>query len=123
MDLPEQPLLFELDWALLLQAKMPLLAALSEFPSSRRDLSLVVPEGVSAQSLCDAAQQSGGTHLKRVNVFDVYRSDAAAEGGKSLTLELHFQDASRTLTLEEVDASIAAIAQSLHQGLGAVVRA
>jgi phenylalanyl-tRNA synthetase beta chain len=102
---------------------MPVLATLSEFPSSRRDLSLMVPGGVSAQALCDAAQQAGGAQLKRVKVFDVYRSGEAAEGEKSLSLELHFQDTSRTLTIEEVDASITAIAQFLQQGLGAVVRA
>jgi phenylalanyl-tRNA synthetase beta chain len=123
LDLPEQPVVFELDWPLLQQAKMPALAVLSEFPSSRRDLSLMVPGGVTAQALCDAVRHAGGAHLKRVNVFDVYRSAEAAGGEKSLTLELHFQDASRTLTIEEVDASITAIAQFLQQGLGAAVRA
>lgn len=123
LDYAEQPLLFVLDWAVLLQAKMPAIATLSDFPSSRRDLSLNVPEGVAAQALCELAQQSGGAHLKRVNVFDVYRGSEGEAGGKSVSLELHFQDASRTLTLEEVDASIAEIARSLQAGLGASVRA
>jgi phenylalanyl-tRNA synthetase beta chain len=123
LDLAEQPILFELDWAALLQAKMPVLAQLSEFPSSRRDLSLTMPSAVAAQSLCDVAQQSAGAQLQRVNVFDVYRAADAKATSKSVSLELHFQDASRTLTVEEVDASIAEIARSLQECLGAVVRA
>lgn len=123
LDLPEQPLLFELDWTALSQARMPAPGQLSEFPSSRRDLSLMVPSDVPAQALCDLARQAGGVHLMRANVFDVYRADDGDASAKSVSLELHFQDASRTLTLDEVDAAVAVIAQSLHQGFGATVRA
>ncbi|MDB5969109.1 MAG: phenylalanine--tRNA ligase subunit beta [Hydrocarboniphaga sp.] len=123
LDLAEQPLLFELEWAVLRQARMPVLAVLSEFPSSRRDLSLQMPREVSAQVLCDVARDSTGAHLQRVNVFDVYRAAEADQTGKSVSVELHFQDASRTLTLEEVDASIEEIKRSLQERLGAVVRA
>lgn len=123
LDLAEQPLLFELDWPALLQAKMPAPAVLSDFPSSRRDLSLSVPQGIAAQALCDVARESAGAHLQRVNVFDVYHGNAAEGAATRVAVELHFQDASRTLTVEEVDASIAEITRALQERLGAVVRA
>jgi phenylalanyl-tRNA synthetase beta chain len=122
LDLPEQPILFDLDWSLLGKAPMPRLQALSEFPSSRRDLSLKVPVAVSAQALCDAARDSAGTELQRVNVFDVYRGTELGERDKSVSLELIFQDASRTLTVEEVDSFVAEISRQLQEKLGAAIR-
>lgn len=122
LDLPEQPIVFDLDWSLLGKAPMPRLQALSEFPSSRRDLSLKVPVAVSAQSLCDAAQASAGAELQRVNVFDVYRGTELGERDKSVSLELIFQDASRTLTVEEVDSFVAEISRQLQEKLGAAIR-
>lgn len=123
LDLPEPPLLFDLDWTRLSQARLPALQVLSEFPSSRRDLSLKVPEAVSAQALCDAVQRCAGSVLQRVSVFDVYRGAELAGTVKSISLELIFQDVSRTLTLEEVDSFVAEVSQRLEQELGAVIRA
>lgn len=122
LDLPEQPILFELEMALLREAQLPTIPLLSDFPSSRRDLSLRVPEAVSAQALCDRVRKMGGDLLTRVNVFDVYRSSELNAGEKSLSLELIFQDASRTLTLEEVDASVAEIAKRLQETMGVAIR-
>ena len=123
LDLPESPLLFDLDAALVRTAALPRLQAISEFPSSRRDLSLKVANAVSAQALCEAAQQGAGALLQRVNVFDVYRGAELGADDKSVSLELIFQDASRTLTLEEIDALVAQISLQLQQECGALVRA
>ena len=122
LDLPEQPLLFELEAAILRDARLPAIPALSEFPSSRRDLSLRVPDAIDAQTLCDAVRKAGNALLTRVNVFDVYRGNDAQAREKSLSLELIFQDASRTLTLEEVDASVAEIAKRLQDTMGVAIR-
>lgn len=122
LDLPEQPIVFDLDWSLLGRAPMPRLQALSEFPSSRRDLSLKVPVAVSAQALCDAVRDSAGAELQRVNVFDVYRGTELGVHDKSVSLELIFQDASRTLTVEEVDSFVAEISKQLQEKLGAAIR-
>lgn len=123
LDLPEAPLLFELEWAALRAARLPVVTPLSEFPASRRDLSLRVAEAVTAQALCAAAQTAGGAMLTRVTVFDVYRGAELGADEKSVSLELIFQDYSRTLTVEEIDASMQGIAQALQEQLGAVVRA
>src|SRR3546814_4906651 len=44
LDLPEAALLFELDWEAIRAVGVPKAAPLSEFPSSRRDLAIVVAE-------------------------------------------------------------------------------
>jgi phenylalanyl-tRNA synthetase beta chain len=122
LDLPESPILFDLDWTLLRRSRMPMLAELSEFPSSRRDLSLIVAEKVTAEALCAAARRASGAALQRAAVFDVYRGTELEADHKSVSLELIFQDASRTLTVEEVDAFVAEISNHLRLEMGAVVR-
>lgn len=122
LDLPGSAIVFELDLALLRETAVPRAQALSEFPSSRRDLAVVVEEGVSAAALLACVQRSGGALLKDASVFDVYRGKGLAENSKSVALGLQFNDSSRTLTLEEIDAASTAIAQALSQELGATIR-
>lgn len=123
LDLPEAPYLFELDWALIRDVAVPTSQALSEFPSSRRDLAIMVDESITAQQICDCAKQSGGNLLQKVLVFDIYRGKGLSDVSKSVALGLIFNDYSRTLTLEEIDVSMAKITSSLQGELGASVRA
>jgi len=122
LDLPEAPLLFELDWEAIRDTRVPVSQPLSEFPSSRRDLALVVPETVSADALIACAKASGENLLQKVFIFDIYRGDNLPTACKSVALGLIFNDYSRTLTLEEIDASVARITSQLTRELGAVIR-
>ena len=94
-----------------------------EFPASRRDLALMVDESVPAQALIDAARSAAGTALTQAFVFDIYRGQGLRDGSKSVALGLIFQDYSRTLTLEDIDAQVAGIVTELSQKLGARLRA
>ena len=122
LDLPEAPYVFELDWALIRDVAVPKSMPLSEFPSSRRDLAIVVDEAITAQQICDVAKRSGGNLLQKVFVFDIYRGKGLSDVCKSIALGLIFNDYSRTLTLEEVEAAMTAIASSLKGELGAAIR-
>lgn len=123
LDLPEAPYVFELDWAAVQDVAVPKAQPLSEFPSSRRDLALVVAETVTAQQIVDVVQQAGGNMLQKVFVFDIYRGKGLGEASKSVALGLIFNDYSRTLTLEEIDAAVTAVTRAAAQKLGAAVRA
>ncbi len=122
LDLPEAPLVFELDWAGLANIDVPHPEALSEFPSSRRDLAVVVDEAVSAAQLIDGARAAGGPLLQKAWVFDIYRGESVGKSCKSVALGLIFNDRSRTLTVEEIDAATASITEALARDLGAVIR-
>ncbi len=122
LDLPEAPLLFELDWALLRTVPVPSARALSEFPSSRRDLAVTVAEAVAGEQILRCARAAGGDLLSQALIFDVYHGKSLAPGEKSVGLGLLFNDASRTLTLPEIDAAAAAITQALLRELGAAIR-
>ena len=122
LDLPAAPLLFELDWLLLSQAAVPIARAVSEFPASRRDLAVVVDEAVPAQALLDAIRAAAGSSLSTVKVFDVYRGQGLRDASKSVALGLIFQDYSRTLTVEDIDAAVARVTAALARDLGAALR-
>lgn len=93
----------------------------SKFPSVRRDLSLLMPMDMEWKSLSAAARSAGGSLLTNVEVFDVYRGERLGEGQKSYAIALTLADPSRTLTDEDVDATVNAVAASLEQ-VGATVR-
>jgi len=115
-------LLFELDWDALRSAALPAPAAVSEYPSSRRDLAFVVEESVGAQALFDVIRATAGNLLVNVQLFDVYRGEGLPIGRKSLAFGLIFQDYSRTLNVEEIDAAVQNITASVYARLGGSVR-
>jgi phenylalanyl-tRNA synthetase beta chain len=123
LDLPEAPYLFELDWRPICEVAVPKSFALTEFPSSRRDLAVVVSESVTAQQICDCVTRSGGKLLQNVFVFDIYRGKGLSDASKSVALGLIFNDYSRTLTVEEIDVAMIQITLTLNGELGAAVRA
>jgi phenylalanyl-tRNA synthetase beta chain len=122
LDLDDALLLFELDVALLGQAPLPELKQVSEFPSSRRDLAFVLREETSAEQLLGTVWQAGGELLKSAAIFDVYHGSGLPDGFKSIALGLIFQDYSRTLNIEEVDAAVRGITASVSAHLGGSVR-
>ncbi len=123
LDLPEAAYVFELDWNAVQNVPPPKTKSLSEFPSSRRDLAIVVDENISADMIVEVVKQSGGNSLQKVFVFDIYRGKGLKDACKSVALGLIFNDYSRTLTLEEIDHWVAVITQSLDNKLKATIRA
>ena len=105
-DVTERVAILELNLSILLAAepKVAQWKATSRFPSSDIDLAFNVPATVTAEKLDKALRQSAGSLLVSLELFDVYRSDAAAES-RSLAFRLRLQAADRTLT----DADIAAV--------------
>ncbi len=122
LDLPQAPLLFELDFAVLRQMGRPRPATPSEFPSSRRDLAVVLKEETPVEAVLAQIRNAAGAQLRRARVFDVYRGAGLPNGFKSVALSLIFQDNSRTLTDQEVDASVQAAADRLIMEFGASIR-
>jgi phenylalanyl-tRNA synthetase beta chain len=122
LDLPRAPLVFELDWPAIQDLPVPRAQALSEFPSSRRDIAVVVNETVPAQALVDCVRSAGGNLLQKVFVFDIYRGESVGNACKSVALGLIFNDYSRTLTVDDIDAATASITEALGRELAATIR-
>lgn len=122
LDLPGAPVVFELDLDAVLAGQSPSYAPLVDQPSSRRDLALVVDEAVTAAELTHCVRESAGPHLRDVRVFDIYRGAGLPDTSKSMALGLIFQDKSRTLADEEIDAAVAQVCEAAQSQLGARVR-
>jgi len=94
--------------------------SLSRFPSSARDIAVVVDSGVAAREVENVALSFPLVH--QVTVFDVYVGDRVAEGKKSLALRVVYQSPTHTLTDAEIQEVEGQILARLSQELGATLR-
>jgi phenylalanyl-tRNA synthetase beta chain len=122
LELPAAVHLFELRAEAVLAARIPQFAPLSQFPALRRDLAVIVDEGVGAQALLDTARAAAPGYLRAVHIFDVYRGKGVESGRKSVALGLIFQDYSRTLTDADADGAVASVRSRLEQAFNARLR-
>ena len=74
----------------------------STYPSSDIDLAFTVPDSVQASEVRDTLRAAGGTELRSVELFDIYRGDQLPPGTRSLAYRLRLQADDRTLTDEQV---------------------
>jgi phenylalanyl-tRNA synthetase beta chain len=121
-DLQEPVQLFEIEATAVQTRRLPSPHTLSEFPAARRDQAFILADHVSADAVLAVAREAGGALLKLASIFDVYRGSGIPDGSKSIALSLIFQDASRTLTVEEIDAAAAGIAAAVSARLGGFIR-
>jgi len=122
LDLEGTVLAFELDLEPLRTRAVPRASALSRFPSVRRDLAFVAPEGVPWSALEATVRQAAGPLLAEVRLFDRYLGKGVDPGFRSLATGLILQDNSRTLTEGDVDVAVAAVIAALQQEHGARIR-
>ncbi len=82
----------------------PALARYQPLPSQPpvvRDLSLVVPGGVTAAAVEAVLRREGGTLLERLDVLDEYRGSGLPSGTRGVTWRCTFRAPDRTLTERE----------------------
>lgn len=121
-DLKEPVVVFELDLSVIQESALPKFKAYSKYPSSRRDLAVVVDNDVTAEQLTKHVVEVLGASLQRYEIFDVYRGKGIDPGRKSIGIGLILQDASRTLNDADTDDMIERVVRRLGQELGATIR-
>ena len=122
-DLPQAPVVFELDFSAVTGANVPSYVEVSKFPAVIRDLAVVVDHGVALQTLLDGLNAEQSALVKDIQLFDVYAGKGVAENKKSLALRIVMQDTQRTLLDSEVDAAVQQLVSCLEQAFGAQLRA
>ena len=78
---------------------------IARFPAVTRDISMLVPKGVSAGQIEEVLVQRGGKILESCELFDIYEGSQVRPGYKSMAYSLLFRAKDRTL--EETDISAA----------------
>ena len=114
-ELPQSVVWFEVDQTALMQASVPRVAEISKFPPVRRDLAVVVDEGVTVQSLLDAMQSENVPNVIELALFDQYRGKGVEQGKKSLAFRVLLQDTKKTLTDAEIDPGVARLVAVLQK--------
>ena len=95
---------------------------LPQFPASRRDVAMLVPEATTHEAVLSAVKQSKPLNLESVELFDVFRGKNVPDGQKSLAYAFTYRAADKTLTEAEVNTGHGKVVEALKQKLAAVVR-
>lgn len=128
-ELPQAPVLFELELDAVLARPVPVFRAVSRHQPVQRDLALVVGESVSHDAVMAAIRAAGNPWLQDAVLFDVYRPKKGAvvpglsEHEKGLAVRLVMNRDDATLADEQIEAAVQQTLASLQQRVSARLRA
>ncbi len=94
----------------------------SRYPSTYRDLALIVGIDLAAGAIEEAVSTELRGICTNVRVFDEYRGPQTGEGRKSLAVRVTLQRFDATITDEEADAAIARLLEAMRAQFGAEIR-
>ncbi len=96
---------FELNFDLIskMGISQPKYQRFSVFPSSSRDIAVVMPKSEKYDKILRVIKEAGGPLLNKADLFDVYYGKELEAGNKSLAFHLIFQSHEKTLSSKEVE--------------------
>jgi phenylalanyl-tRNA synthetase beta chain len=123
-ELPQAPVVFEIDALALETVPLPRIAEISKFPAVARDVAFYFDSRIAAQDILDeidAVRSRGGPAglIRDVVLFDEYRGKGLKINEKSLAFRLRLQDTQQTLSDEIVDQAVASVSAALRDKFGA----
>ena len=125
-ELPQAPVLFEMDLESIRDLGLPNPQELSKFPAVQRDLAVVVKQSVSAQTLLDAMIGAKQNFVQTIELFDEFKpkagSGSLADDEKSLAFRITLLNPNETLQDPQIDAVIAALLGSVEKKCAARLR-
>ncbi|MDH4055166.1 MAG: phenylalanine--tRNA ligase subunit beta [Gammaproteobacteria bacterium] len=121
-DLKRPVYVFELDAIKTLATQAPAAVSVSKFPAIRRDIAVIVDDGISADELVSAVAATSPKLIQSVKIFDIYRGPGIEAGRKSVAMGLILQETSRTLTDDDADSVMGAAVKKLKDQFAAVLR-
>ena len=125
-ELPQAPVLFELDLEPIRELGLPMPKELSKFPAVQRDLALVVKQNISAQSLLDVMAASMQNFIRTIELFDEFKpkagSSSMADDEKSLAFRVTLLNPNETLQDPQIDAVMAALLGAVEKKCAARLR-
>lgn len=121
-DIDQDVYFLQIDLDPITVSNIPKFTAISRYPSTRRDLSIIIDRGITAQQLIDNIKDSAGSDLVDMKLFDVYTGKPIDSTQKSISLGLTFQALERTLTEEEMDETCQRVMEKLKKKFNAKLR-
>ncbi|MBU3621514.1 phenylalanine--tRNA ligase subunit beta [Polynucleobacter sp. CS-Odin-A6] len=125
-ELPQAPVLFELDLDPIRELGLPMPEQLSKFPAVQRDLAVVVKQSLPAQSVLDAMSDSKQNYVRSIELFDEFKpktgSSSMADDEKSLAFRITLLNPNETLQDPQIDAVMANLLGALEKKCAARLR-
>ena len=115
----------DFDWAVLLdivKKNKIVHKDVAKYPQVRRDLSLLIDQQVTFDTLKGIAFKTDKKLIKEVGVFDVYVGDKLPNGKKSYALNFILQDEEQTLTDKQIENTMQKLIANLTAQAGAEIR-
>ena len=100
----------------------PQARALSRYPAVERDFSIMLPDGISFETVRRTISALGIPELVDMKPVEIFRGGAIEGRHYSLLLRVTLQSNAATLTEAELTASSGRIIQALEDTLGAKIR-
>lgn len=95
--------------------------ALDRFPSSIRDLAIVVKEDILAKDIIKTIKNTSKL-VQDLEIFDIYQGDHIEKGYKSVAISLTYNAKDHTLSDDELQKAHESILESLKKKLSAEIR-
>jgi phenylalanyl-tRNA synthetase beta chain len=121
-ELPQAPVLFEVDAEALQAVPLPRPSVPSDQPIVVRDMALVFDIDTPVQAVFDAIEAEKSAIVQAVRLFSLYRGSGLPAGKKSLAFRVVMQHTERTLTDAEADAARDALVALLGRKFSATLR-
>lgn len=97
-------------------------SGLPRYPSSVRDISLIVEDKISNKDIVGIIKETCGEMAVDVSPFDLYRGEQVPRGCKSILYSVEYRAPDRTLTDEEVNSLDRKVREVLVQKFNAKIR-
>jgi phenylalanyl-tRNA synthetase beta chain len=126
-DLPQAPVLFELDLDAVLARDLPSFQPVPRLQPAERDIAVIVADSVTHAAVMESIHSADtGGLLRDALLFDVYKPKQAtagmAAGEKSLAVRLTLASPEATLTDDQIDAAVRAVVDRIGERLGGRLR-
>lgn len=122
IDVSDDVTVLELSLDAILLRKWQGLSEIMKFPSTWRDLSLVVDEKVSYQDILKTIHALRIHEIRQVSPVDLYAGEKLPAGKKGITIRITYQSGSRTLEDATISAWQDQIVKSLEKDSGIQLR-
>lgn len=124
-DIRQEVYFAELDWMAIVKLSLKHTTTFAPLPKTlpvRRDLALLLDNGVSMEDVEKTVRESERKLLRSITLFDVYEGKNLPEGKKSYAIAITLQDDEKTLQDKQIEAVMNKITTNLQKKLGAELR-
>ena len=121
-EMPVNTVCFELNLDQILECQRAAYREVARFPTSRRDVAVVVADSLPVDAILCAAREAAPGYVTEVALFDVYRGKGIDSDKKSLAFRILMQDTRGTLTEADVEAAVSGILKALQEKFDASLR-